>query len=102
MSEETIEGNESQEKFIQCPECLSGIMRLRGITYFTWLNNELIIVPNFPAWVCDICGRRDYDSRAVNWLNMLLSPETGRKKSPKRQITVDRKPHQKNKPLFPE
>jgi YgiT-type zinc finger domain-containing protein len=51
---------------------------LRYLTYFTWLNNELITVPNFPAWVCDICGRREYDPRAVKWLNTLLNPETGR------------------------
>ena len=61
-----------------CPECQTGVLRLRYLTYFTWLNNELITVPNFPAWVCDICGRREYDPRAVKWLNTLLNPETGR------------------------
>jgi YgiT-type zinc finger domain-containing protein len=54
-------------------------MRLQYLTYFTWLNEELITVPNFPAWVCDLCGRREYDSRAVTWLNALLNPEAGRK-----------------------
>jgi len=24
------------------------------IAYFTWLGDELIAVPDFPAWVCDI------------------------------------------------
>lgn len=61
-----------------CPECQTGIMHLHYLTYFTWLNEELVTVPNFPAWVCDLCGRREYDSRAVTWLNMLLNPETGR------------------------
>lgn len=62
-----------------CTECNSGVMHLRYLTYFTWLNDELITVPNFPAWVCDMCGRREYDSRAITWLNTLLHPETGRK-----------------------
>jgi YgiT-type zinc finger domain-containing protein len=62
-----------------CPECLTGAMHLEHITYFTWLNQELVTVPNFPAWICDVCGRRDYDSRAINWLNALLNPEAGRK-----------------------
>jgi len=62
-----------------CTECQSGVMHLRYLTYFTWLNDELITVPNFPAWVCDMCGRREYDSRAITWLNTLLNPETGRK-----------------------
>jgi YgiT-type zinc finger domain-containing protein len=62
-----------------CMECQAGVLRLQYITYFTWLNSELITVPNFPAWVCDVCGRREYDERAVIWLNTLLNPEAGRK-----------------------
>jgi len=64
-----------------CSECQTGVMHLEHITYFTWLNQELVTVPNFPAWVCDVCGRREYDSRAIIWLNTLLNPETGRNKS---------------------
>ncbi len=62
---------------IPCNECPAGNMRLRHITYFTWLGEELITVPNFPAWVCDICGKREYDGRAISWLSMLLNPEAG-------------------------
>lgn len=63
-----------------CTECQTGIMHLQYLTYFTWLNEELITVPNFPAWVCDVCGRREYDPRAINWLNTLLSPDAGHRK----------------------
>ena len=52
-------------------------MHLRHITYFTWLGEELITVPNFPAWICDMCGKREYDERAISWLTMLLSPNAG-------------------------
>ncbi|MGB9521211.1 MAG: YgiT-type zinc finger protein [Anaerolineales bacterium] len=93
---------EQEQEVAQCPECLSGIMHLRYLTYFTWLNNELITVQNFPAWVCDLCGRRDYDSRAINWLNMILNPEAGRRKPRKRPLPIEQKPSQKNKPVFPE
>lgn len=62
-----------------CPECHTGVFRLEYLTYFTWLNDELITVPNFPSWVCDVCGKREYDAHAVSWLNMLLSPTTGQK-----------------------
>jgi YgiT-type zinc finger domain-containing protein len=68
-----------------CPECHTGVFHLEYLTYFTWLNDELITVPNFPSWVCDVCGKREYDTRAVNWLNMLLSPNTGRKPRPRRR-----------------
>lgn len=73
-----------------CPECQTGILRLQYLTYFTWLNGELITVPNFPAWVCDVCGMREYDSRAVNWLNILLSPETGRRSQMRRRRSMTR------------
>jgi YgiT-type zinc finger domain-containing protein len=61
-----------------CLECQAGIMRKRPKPYFTWLYGELVTVPDFPAWVCDVCGRREFDSRAVSWLNILLNPATGR------------------------
>jgi YgiT-type zinc finger domain-containing protein len=48
-------------------------MHPRLITYFTWLSEELITVPNFPAWICDMCGKRDYDEKAVPGY-MLLNP----------------------------
>lgn len=68
-----------------CPECHTGVLHLEYLTYFTWLNDELITVPNFPSWVCDVCGKREYDNHAVTWLNMLLSPTTGRKRPPRRR-----------------
>ncbi len=60
-----------------CKECQAGIVLPIFITYFTWLNDELITVPNFPAWVCDLCGKREYDQKAISWLTMLLKPQAG-------------------------
>ncbi len=74
MSEEEVS---TPQYNLLCPECQTGVVRLKYLTYFTWLNEELITVPNFPAWVCDVCGRREYDERAITWLNTLLSPDTG-------------------------
>jgi len=68
-----------------CKECQAGVVRPRYITYFTWLNDELITVPNFPAWICDLCGKREYDQRAVSWLTMLLKPQTGHPPEPKKK-----------------
>ena len=80
-----------------CVECNTGVTRLQYLTYFTWLNGELITVPNFPAWVCDVCGRREYDGRAVSWLNTLLNPESGRKSAAR---SGDQP--QRSKPALPE
>ncbi len=63
---------------IPCTECQAGVMRLQYITFFTWLGDELITVPNFPAWVCDVCGRREYDEKSISWLTMLLNPDAGK------------------------
>lgn len=68
-----------------CPECQTGVLHLRYLTYFTWLNEELVTVPNFPSWVCDMCNRREYDPRAIKWLNTLLRPEAGRKQARRRR-----------------
>ncbi len=65
------------EETFPCPECQSGVMHLEYVTYFTWLGEELITVPDFPAWICDVCGRREYDARAISWLNLLLAPSVG-------------------------
>ena len=68
--------NEAPDNKGMCLECGTGVLKLQHLTYFTWLNNELITVPDFPAYVCDICGRREYDGRSITWLNTLLNPET--------------------------
>ena len=75
-------------KSIPCNECPAGNMHIRHITYFTWLGEELVTVPNFPAWVCDMCGKREYDQSAISWLSMLLNPEAGH---PTRRV---KRPHQ--------
>jgi YgiT-type zinc finger domain-containing protein len=77
--------DEPRESF-QCTECQAGVMHLRHITYFTWLNEELVTVPNFPAWICDLCGRREYDARAISWLVTILNPETGKVTGAKRRV----------------
>jgi YgiT-type zinc finger domain-containing protein len=68
----------AEVQVIPCNECQAGVMHKHYITYFTWLGEELITVPNFPAWVCDVCGKREYDHQAEIWLQTLLKPEAGK------------------------
>ncbi len=72
-------------------------MRRQYITYFTWLGDELVTVPDFPAWVCDVCHRREYDLHALNELSLLLSPNAG-KASPKSRTVPAKKVHKDNRP----
>jgi YgiT-type zinc finger domain-containing protein len=88
-------GDEHHETVIACRRCSAGVMRIRYITHFTWMNEELVTVPNFPAWICDICGRRRFDPRAVAWLNMLLNP-TGTRETRNRTKSFDEFPRSDN------
>lgn len=70
--------NRQPAESIPCDECGVGRMHMTPVAYFTWLGDEMISVPDFPAWVCDICGRCEYDVRALNQLSLLLSPNLGK------------------------
>jgi len=76
-------------------------MHLRFITYFTWLNEELLTVPNFPAWICDVCGRREYDEKAISWLTMLLNPNAG-KPTVRRRIQRPTRPRPQSRRTSPD
>ena len=84
MTDENASVNPA-EYVAPCTECHSGLMRLKYLTYVTYLNDELVTVPNFPSWVCDVCGRREYDTRAISWLNTLLNPSAGKRPVPHRK-----------------
>jgi len=74
-------GNMEQEKknpTMICKECQMGRLKQRLVTYITWLGDEVITVPDFPAWICDVCGMRIYDGHALNRLSLLLSPNAGK------------------------
>jgi hypothetical protein len=74
MSEEVF-----QARAIPCQECQSGVCRLVFRTHLIWLDGDLISVPNFPTWVCDLCRWSEYDPRAVSWLVALINlPERRR------------------------
>ena len=60
-----------------CHKCHGGRKYLQAITLMTWLGNDLITVPDFPAWICDLCGHRTYDTHALAQLNLLLNPDAG-------------------------
>ncbi len=82
-----------QDAILPCNECQAGQMHRRFLTYFTWLGDELITVPDFPAWVCDVCGRREYDLQALSQLNLLLNANAG--KSTRRVRRPARSPESK-------
>ncbi len=45
----------------------------KQVTHAIWVDDALIMVPDFPAWVCDVCGRLEFDSQAINRLDLVLN-----------------------------
>lgn len=87
------------EPTLPCTECQAGKLHRRHVTYITYIGDELITVPDFPAWVCDICGRSDYDTQALNQLILLLSPNAG--KSTIRKPLIPKHLEQRQKEVRP-
>ena len=94
--------SEDLQESYPCNECQAGVMHLRHLTYFTWLGEELVTVPSFPAWVCDVCGRREYDQRAITWLVTMLNPETGKPAAARRRLRPPLKKRNATQPRPPE
>ena len=58
-----------------CPHCLAGNLRLQRVVYARWYAGQFVTIPNFPSWVCDVCGNLEYDSTALEQIRMILGRE---------------------------
>lgn len=76
-----------------CAECKVGTLRVGEAFYFTLQGGQPICVPDFPAWVCDVCGRREYDSDAVADLLAILEMKPGSRREQSRPRTFADQDH---------
>lgn len=83
------------DQLFPCYECQAGHLHRQQVVYYTWIGDDLITVPDFPAWVCDFCGRREYDMSALSQLSLILSPNAG--SATNRQRRLRPRPHPKAK-----
>ena len=58
-----------------CPHCQMGTLQPTAVVFAHWFEGQFITVPDFPAWVCDFCGAREYDALALERLEAILGPE---------------------------
>jgi YgiT-type zinc finger domain-containing protein len=63
---------DEKKRSYPCRECQVGALQPRPVSYFTVQDGQLISVPDFPAWVCDVCGSTEYDSSALAELHAML------------------------------
>ncbi len=77
-----------------------GTLRLRPVTFAHWFEGQFITIPRFPAWVCDICGKREYDVAALEQLELILGPEADlRREAAHRARQAKTAPPAKPRPL---
>ena len=69
-----------------CPECQVGALRAANVSYIDRFHGRLVTVPDFPAWVCDVCGRREYDEVALAELRAMLESGAPPRRRPSRQL----------------
>ncbi len=59
-----------------CPDCYAGSLNLARAFLFSVREGYPLCIPNFPAWVCDVCRYREYDLKSLAELEMLLFMKT--------------------------
>jgi YgiT-type zinc finger domain-containing protein len=64
---------ENGSEVILCKNCAGGRMIQRPSTYFSWMGDELIAVPDFPLWQCDVCKHCEYDPQARQYLKSMFN-----------------------------
>ena len=58
-----------------CPQCQIGALKPRRAFFFTLQDGQPICVPDFPSWVCDLCGFLQYDPNALIELRVMLESD---------------------------
>jgi hypothetical protein len=63
-----------------CPHCHAGALQRRLVLYAAWHSmpgegdEQFVLVPNVPAWLCDVCGAKILDADAMARLAPLIGP----------------------------
>lgn len=55
-----------------CPRCQIGVLRPEQATYAGVYRGLFISAPSVPCYSCDICGHREFDERALAYLEALV------------------------------
>jgi YgiT-type zinc finger domain-containing protein len=59
-----------------CPNCHTGTLHPRTVNYANWHAGQYVVVPNVPAWSCDVCALCQLDAEALQRLLPLIGPVT--------------------------
>jgi len=58
-----------------CPHCYFGRIQPGKRSFISRVDGTRLVVPDFPAWICDVCGFTIYDPTSLlNLQRLLTSP----------------------------
>jgi hypothetical protein len=69
---------------ISCEECRIGRYRATTAPYLQWIGGRMVVFPNAPAYVCDMCHYMKYDVRFLRDVEYML--DKLRQRSTQRRI----------------
>ena len=78
---------------MQCDECRIGRLQAQRVPYLDWFGEKVLVAPNTPAWVCDVCGQTHYDLEFLHRLQDLVDAA----QLPSKDLLVDMKQVQKRR-----
>ena len=81
---------------IQCEECGVGRCRFVSTPYLLQLGKHMLVMPDSPSYVCDICGNRFYDDEFLHGVHYLLKQAA---EDSRRRATRRRAPHTEPVPV---
>ena len=72
---------------IQCHECGVGRCRFVSTPFLLQLGKHMLVMPDSPSYVCDICGNRFYDDEFLHGVHYLLkqAAEDSRRRAKRRR-----------------
>jgi YgiT-type zinc finger domain-containing protein len=63
-----------------CPRCFVGRIQSVKVVLSRVVNGQMLSVPDFPAWECDVCHAFMYDPKALVELHQVLTDQSGYRK----------------------
>lgn len=57
---------------MNCEQCRIGLYHVTSAPYLHWLDDQLMVVPKAPAYICDMCGHMHYDPNFIKQLQYLV------------------------------
>jgi hypothetical protein len=70
-----------------CPRCYVGRIQNVKVVLSRVVNGQMLSVPDFPAWECDVCHAFMYDPKALVELQQVLTDQPVHRKPMLRRTT---------------